>query len=178
VPDHRMRMAYRAERYHLTLIGHASGASLEPMSEGAATTLGASFAAMEPWLGYGVSPHGLAAFLGGAEPGCAKFAIEMDGKLAGAVVVREPWLLGPYLQFLGLLPGWQGRGLGKALLDWMAAEAPPNARHLWLCVTGSNARARAFYEREGFEHAARLADLVADGTDELLMRRRLRSLSK
>jgi ribosomal protein S18 acetylase RimI-like enzyme len=168
-------MAYRAERYDLTLGGQASGASLVRISAGTAATLGASFAAMEPWLGYRITPHGLAAFLGVTEPGCARFAIEMDGELAGAVVVREPWLLGPYLQFLGLLPGRQGGGLGKAVLDWMAAEAPPGARNLWLCVTGSNARARAFYEREGFEHAARLADLVADGTDELLMRRRLRA---
>ncbi|MGE0768838.1 MAG: GNAT family N-acetyltransferase [Hyphomicrobiaceae bacterium] len=166
--------AYGGNRYEIALPGTAP-ATLERVTPRDAMQLGAAFADMEPWLGYRVSAEALASFFGGSEPGGARFAIRFDGGLAGAVVVREPWLLGPYLQFLGLLPAYQGRGLGQAILGWMASEAPPAARQLWLCVTAGNTRACAFYERQGFEHAARLADLVADGTDELLMRRRLRS---
>ena len=162
------------QRRKLTVAG-ASAATLHEITRRDAERLGAAFAAMEPWLGYGMSAEVLASFLGKSEPGYARFAIYLDDALAGAIVVRETWLLGPYLQFLGLLPGQQGRGLGKAALDWMASQAPKGTRNLWLCVTASNTRARAFYERHGFEHAALLSDLVADGKDELLMRRRLRS---
>lgn len=166
--------AYGGERYELTLAG-AAIATLDKITPRDAELLGAAFASMEPWSGYGLSAEGLAAFLGRSEPGCVRFAIRHGGEIAGAIIVREPWLLGPYLQFLALLPGQQGKGLGKAALDWMASRAPRGTRNLWLCVTASNTLARAFYERHGFEHAAVLSDLVADGTDELLMRRRMLS---
>jgi len=113
----------------------------------------------------------LAAYFAASEANVARFVVRHDGALAGAVIVREPWLLGPYLQFLGLLPGWQGQGLGRAILDWMDREAPAGARNLWLCVTASNDKARGFYEKLGFTQAAALPDLVADGKDEILMRR-------
>lgn len=175
MPDDDMQPpAYGDQRYVLTL-PDASVAVLDRMTQRDAGLLGAAFASMEPWSGYRISAEVLASFLGKVEQGGMRFAIRLDGALVGAVVIREPWLLGPYLQFLGLLSGRQGMGLGKVVLDWMATAAPAGTRNLWLCVTASNVRARAFYEREGFVHAARLSDLVADGTDELLMRRRLHS---
>lgn len=168
------RTSYGAQPFRLEC-ADGSVATLSPMAGDDAEVLGAAFAGMEPWLGYRVPPGRLAVFLGSSEPGCVRFAIRHEGALAGAIVIRDPWLLGPYLQFLGLLPGQQGRGLGRAVLAWMEREAPREARNLWLCVTASNVRARAFYERAGFELVSTLPDLVADGTDELLMRRRLRS---
>jgi len=167
------RPAYGGRQYELAVAGAA--ATLDEITPRDAALLGAAFAAMEPWSGYGMSAEALASFLARAEPGYARFAIRLGSVLAGAIVVRETWLLGPYLQFLGLLPGHQGRGLGKAALEWMASQAPWGTRNLWLCVTASNTRARVFYERHGFEHAALLCDLVAAGKDEVLMRRRMRS---
>ena len=52
-------------------------------------------------------------------------------------------------------------------------EARRLGTNLWLTVSEFNERARAFYVRHGFEETARLSGLVADGTAELLLRKRL-----
>ena len=48
-------------------------------------------------------------------------------------------------------PATRGRGVGKALLDWIAAEARARGiRRLFLESGVDNERAHAFFEREGF----------------------------
>jgi ribosomal protein S18 acetylase RimI-like enzyme len=78
------------------------------------------------------------------------------------------------LQLLAILPEYQGRNLGLRLLQWMESEARRvESRQLWLCVSSFNTRARAFYERFGFEAAAVLEKLASDASDEVFMRKRL-----
>lgn len=170
---HRANAPYHAPRYELGQTSTGADLTLEALAPGDATALGAAFAAIDPWAAYGSTPEGLAAFFARAEPDCSRRAIRIAGALAGVVVVRSPWLHGPYLQFLGLMPGREGRGIGATVLQWMADEAPARTRNLWLCVSAINTRARAFYEREGYMVAATLPALAADHMDELLMRRRL-----
>ncbi len=141
---------------------------LEPIAADEAHILGSAFAAIDPWAAYNTPPARLAGSFAMEEADCCRRAIRVDGRLVGAVVVRSPWLHGPYLQFLGLLPGQQSGGCGAAVLEWMEGEAGPGTRNLWLCVSAINTRARAFYERHGYSHAATLDALAADGMDELL----------
>jgi ribosomal protein S18 acetylase RimI-like enzyme len=86
------------------------------------------------------------------------------------LVLRSPWLRGPYIEVLAVLPQAQGGGAGRALVAWAAAQGGGN---LWACVSAFNHGARAFYARSGFVEVTALADLVADGHDEILLRRRL-----
>jgi ribosomal protein S18 acetylase RimI-like enzyme len=41
-------------------------------------------------------------------------------------------------------------------------------------VSASNVGAQSFYRRYGYSEAARLDELIKDGEDEILMRKRLR----
>ena len=72
-----------------------------------------------------------------------------------------------------LLPEWRGRGLGRRL--WIATTAFANEagyRKLVIQVRGSNAAARQFYRRLGFQDCGRLSrQVVIDGIedDEVLM---------
>lgn len=168
-----VRRPFQAPTYDLGPAPSGEARGLSRLRSDEARRLGAAFAAIDPWRAYGISPVRLADFLAMEEVGCCRLGIRIAGTLAGAVVVRSPWLHGPYLQFLGLLPGAQGHGHGGAILDWMAQEAPPGTRNLWLCVSASNIKARAFYERHGYTLAATLPALAADHMDEVLMRRRI-----
>ncbi|TNC46789.1 GNAT family N-acetyltransferase [Rubellimicrobium rubrum] len=58
---------------------------------------------------------------------------------------------GDQVPALQVAPEARGRGIGRALLD----HAKSQNRHLALWVFEANARAVAFYEREGFEVARR-----------------------
>jgi ribosomal protein S18 acetylase RimI-like enzyme len=166
---------FRAPRYDLAPDPMTGAAwSLEPLGPDDAVRLAQVFAGIDPWVHYPYETAALAAYLGGPEPDAPRFALTCAGTAVGAVGLRLNWLRGPYLQFLGIVPEAQGHGLGAACLAWLEREARAGAeRHLWVLVSGFNARARAFYERHGFALAATLDDLVRDGSRELLMRKRL-----
>lgn len=152
----------------------APALTLGPVSSHDAAALGRAFAAMEPWSRYPFSPETLTAYLTGGEPHAPRFVIEADGEIAGVAGFRLELLRGPYLQFLGVLPAFQGSGIGAQILAWMEREAGPQARNLWVCASDFNTDALRFYERHGFTRVAVLDGLVQDGHDEVLLRKRLK----
>lgn len=157
---------------------HDLGAAmLRPVSAGDAQPLGAGLAAIEPWARMSYPASSLTAYLRREDPATRRFAVWIDDNLAGVVVVREPWLRGPYLELLGLLPAAQGRGIGAKILGWMEREAqtiePVRATNLWVLCSDFNTRALVFYRRHGFETVVPLDDLAAAGFTEILLRKRL-----
>jgi ribosomal protein S18 acetylase RimI-like enzyme len=147
---------------------------LKPLSLEHAVVLGEALSRMPPWSHFGWTAAELSEGLKNPAPGIISFEILVSGRLAGLISLQWPWLLGPYLQRLAILPGDQGNGIGQKVLSWMESCARlAGARQMWLCVSSFNPKARAFYERFGFTEAARLDRLVTDEADEILMRKRL-----
>lgn len=144
-----------------------------PMTPEWAAVLGPGLAAIDPWARVNYTGAQMTNFLAQTEAGAQRYAIIAGDEIAGTIVIRNPWLHGPYLNLFGLLPAFQGRGIGTAALGWMEEEARGRYRNLWLCVSEFNSEARRLYERQGYELAGRLDSLVFDGLDELLMRKRL-----
>lgn len=148
--------------------------AFEPMTAEAAESLGIAFAQIDPWAHYAFAPATLAAFLVEEEPGTQRFQIMADQTLAGAIVIQSKWFRGPYLQFLGVLPAFHRRGLGRVALGWFESAAQAdNARNLWVAASEFNVGAQAFYERHGFVRLATIDGLIAEGTAEVLFRKRL-----
>src|SRR5271169_5237064 len=79
-------------------------ARLSPLRRTSCETLAAEIVAMEPWSVMNYPADRLAAFLASADGGVARYVVNVDGEEAGAVSVRDPWLKGPYLELLALLP--------------------------------------------------------------------------
>jgi ribosomal protein S18 acetylase RimI-like enzyme len=154
---------------------HDLGAGLlRPLSANNAETLGQALAAMPPWSVIGWPAELLTAGFLRQRPSVSRFELVVEGELAGIVAIQDPFLHGPYLQILAILPGFQRRNLGLAVLQWMEREARRGeARQLWLCVSTFNNGAKAFYERFGFEAVTVLEKLATEASDELLMRKRL-----
>ncbi|MCR6629906.1 MAG: GNAT family N-acetyltransferase [Magnetospirillum sp.] len=142
--------------------------SLRPLFAGDVEVLAPALAAMDPWRTLGFTAAGLAAYLGHEDAALTRMVVERDGVAAAVVALRRPWLRGPYIELLGVLPAAQGGGIGRQLVDWAAVQGGGN---LWACVSAFNAPARAFYARAGFAEVAVLPDLVAVGQDEVLLRR-------
>jgi len=157
------------------LTGHDLGALvLRPMTAENAKKLARTLSAMPPWSVIGYPADRLADWLQGEQPALKKFEVLARDELAGVIVIQDPFLHGPYLKLIAILPEFQGRSFGLRLLRWMESEARRSeARQLWLCVSTFNTRAQAFYERYGFQAVAMLDKLASDGSDELLMRKRL-----
>ncbi len=152
------------------------GFDLEPMTPVAAKTIGPLLSRIDPWARYAYTGDALTAFLANEEPGAPRFAIKADRVIAGAISIRNNWLRGPYLQFLGILPGYQSHGIGGAILDWFENEARGiGAQNLWVAASEFNTRALSFYEKHGFNRIATLSDLVVEGSSEILLRKRLKA---
>jgi ribosomal protein S18 acetylase RimI-like enzyme len=148
--------------------------TLEPLKGQSAAKLAEALAAMPPWSVIGWPADRLARAFSRSMPSVNRFEVVAGGKLAGIVTVQSPFLHGPYLQLLAILPDFQGQKLGQKILEWMEAQARhEEARQLWLCVSSFNTRAQIFYRRFGFEQVALLERLASDAADEIFMRKRL-----
>lgn len=151
----------------------AGGVLARPLRTAEAAVLGAVCATIDPYLTLGLSASGLAGYLDRDDPALHRFALVDGETLAGVLVVRQPWLRGPFIEMLAVLPGHQGAGIGAAAIAWTAAQAALLSPNLWATVSDFNTAARAFYARHGFVETAELPGLVDDRFSEVLLRRRL-----
>ncbi len=152
----------------------AADISFRPMSAKSAEALGVALAAIDPWAHYRYTAQALTTFLRAEEDDAPRVEILLEGASAGAFSIRRTWLRGPYLQFLGILPSFQKKGIGNAVLSRFEAEGRgAQARNIWVSTSEFNVGALAFYERFGFIRVATLDALVAEGTNEILLRKRL-----
>ena len=147
-------------------------ARLEPLKPEACPGLAAAIVVMEPWSVMQYPAERLATFLVSPDQGVSHYCVSVQDVEAGVVSVRSPWLKGPYLELLALLPPAQNRGIGSRILAWFEETAiGQEARNLWVCASSFNGHALRFYARHGFRPAATLPGLVADGFEEILLRK-------
>ena len=151
--------------------------ALSPMTSAAAADLAPQIAGIGPWAHYNFDAEDLQASLLISGDGAIRYQLTCDAKPAGVVIVRSPWLAGPYLQILAVLPHLQGGGAGTAILHWYEQTAlTARMRNVWLCVSGFNSDAQRFYQRYGYTLIGHIPDLMRSGDDELLMRKNLANL--
>lgn len=78
------------------------------------------------------------------------------------------------VQTIAVLQEHRSRGIGSAMLTELLGEARRRgAREIFLEVRADNPRARAVYERFGFEEIGTRRRYYDDGTDAIMMRRKL-----
>ncbi len=96
-----------------------------------------------PWLAVVHSDAETHAWVGGVLiPEQNVWVAEVDGVVVGYAAIKGAWLNDLYVR-----PGYQGQGVGSALLA-NAMELSPAELNLW--TFQRNANARRFYERRGF----------------------------
>jgi GNAT superfamily N-acetyltransferase len=124
-------------------------------------------AGFDPYLRLGYRAETLAAYLTRPDSSLSRYAIESDGRFIGVLALRKPWLRGPLIEMLALLPDAQGRGLGSAILNRCKSDSGKN---LWATVSAFHEPARRFYAKAGFEELCALPGIVREGEDEILLR--------
>ncbi len=93
----------------------------------------------------------------------------------GFIRVHPNGLAGsPYIASVAIADEARGRGVGSMLVRHVEESYANTHRHIFLCVSSFNNRARRLYERLGYERVGELIDYVIDGQSEFLMMKRLR----
>ena len=136
-----------------------------------AEPIAATLAGMDPWLTLGYRAESMAQGLQSTHPDLARYLALRGGEVQALVSVRHPWLRGAYIELFAVLPRAQGQGVGRAALKFVEQTYRGRTANLWLLVSGFNAGARCFYEKQGFCPIGVITDLVTAGQDEVLMRK-------
>ncbi|MCS7060931.1 MAG: GNAT family N-acetyltransferase [Anaerolineae bacterium] len=105
-------------------------------------------------------------------PGVLRLKAVANEKLVGfAAGERQPRASVGWIVTIGVLPEFQGRGIGRALL--LEIERQMNARCVRLTVRRSNTRAIALYTRCGYRWVTTSRHYYHDGEDGLIMEKEL-----
>lgn len=146
---------------------------LYPLDYKAAEQLGLAIAAIDPWAHIGYEAEKLTNFLKAEEDALYHYKILFNNELSGVMTIRSPWLHGPYIQLLAILPSFQGQKIGSTLIEWLKSHSKQNYRNLWVIASKFNTNAIRFYERHGFTEQTQINDLVIDDHHEILFRIKL-----
>jgi ribosomal-protein-alanine N-acetyltransferase len=76
-----------------------------------------------------------------------------------------------YIQSIAVREEWRGRGLGSRLIAFAESRILREAPNVFICVSSFNTRARALYERLGYETVGELRDYIVRGQSEWLLRK-------
>ena len=150
------------------------GLSTEPVTQASAALLCPQFAASDPWKTLGYRSETLESYFTRPDPALARFALKGAHGWLGLLAVRSPWLRGPFIEFFGLLPEFQGQGHGSAVLRALEIHASAEGNQfVWVSATAGNVAAQRFYERAGYSEAFSLNGLIREGKDERFFQKRL-----
>lgn len=101
-------------------------------------------------------------------------AVEGDERRGFVLLHRRGVVGSPYLATIAVEPASRSRGIGSQLVSFTEDYFRNEARHLFLCVSSFNPRAKALYERLGYRQVGELPDYFIEGASEFLMHKRLR----
>jgi ribosomal protein S18 acetylase RimI-like enzyme len=133
-------------------------------------------AATDPWLRLG---RGFEPLYEGLTDGSREVHVAVDGEALLGVIALN--LRGPfvgYIQAICVTEAARGRGVGTELVAFAEERIFREWPNVFLCVSSFNERARALYERLGYEQVGLLRDYLVRGYDEILMRKSLAPLSE
>src|SRR3954468_16961867 len=134
---------------------------------------GSWIAALEPWRGLGYHADALGRYLARKARAHSVWVARTaaKGSPLAIAVVDDGVLLGGFIALLAVRSESSGQGLGRALVEHVAAQTFAARRWLYVSCDGNNAAALRFYRKLGFSRVGRLPDLVRQGRTEILLRK-------
>jgi [ribosomal protein S18]-alanine N-acetyltransferase len=99
------------------------------------------------------------------------FVAEAGGQVTGIAIVRQKFLLGDYLELLGVAGEARHQGTGTQLLAQVEAVVFARTKNLFACVSDFNTGARDFYRKQGFQEIGPMPNFLIPGSAEILLRK-------
>jgi [ribosomal protein S18]-alanine N-acetyltransferase len=125
----------------------------------------------DPWKRLGYQASDWNSYFTPLPQGRDSYVVDQNGKAAGIAVVRQKFLLGDYLELLGVADGARGKGLGGRLLAHVEAVVFARVKNLFACVSDFNDQARHFYKQQGYQEIGPMPNFLIPGTAEILLRK-------
>ncbi|HEX5646779.1 MAG TPA: GNAT family N-acetyltransferase [Nitrospira sp.] len=127
----------------------------------------------DPWVTLGYTAADWDRIFCPIPQGRDSYVAEFDGRVAGIALIRQKFLLGDYLELLGVA-GWARRqGIGGLLVTHIEELVFSRTKNLFACVSDFNTAARAFYKRLGYQEIGPIPNLLTPGSAEIFLRKTL-----
>ena len=123
----------------------------------------------EPWMTLGRDYE--ASLIVVRDPIAEAYVAEDGGQFVGFVLLSLQGVLNGYIRTIAVSPSHRSHGVGSQLMAFAEARVFQGSPNAFLCVTSFNDRARAFYERLGYQYVGELTDFFVPGVSELLYRK-------
>jgi len=94
-----------------------------------------------------------------------------EGQVAGVAIVKQKFLLGDYLELLGVAVWARQRGIGGQLLRHIEGLVFDRTKNLFACVSDFNTSARTFYKKHGYQEIGPMPNFLIPGSAEILLRK-------
>ena len=125
----------------------------------------------DPWQRLGYQASDWDNYFTPLPQGRDSYVVDQNGKAAGIAVVRQKFLLGDYLELLGVADWVRGTGLGGRLLAHVEASVFAREKNLFACVSDFNDQARYFYKKHGYQEIGPMPNFLIPGSAEILLRK-------
>ena len=125
----------------------------------------------DPWRRLGYQASDWDGYFTPLPQGRDSYVLDQNGRTVGIVVVRQKFLLGDYVELLGVADWARGKGLGSFLLAHVEAAVFARSKNLFACVSDFNDQARNFYKRQGYQVVGSMPNLLISGSSEILLRK-------
>jgi GNAT superfamily N-acetyltransferase len=125
----------------------------------------------DPWKTLGYTPEDWKRIFCPIPKDREAYVVESGGDVAGIAIVKPQFLLGDYLELLGIAPQARGTGLGTTLLNYVESAVFGRTKNLFACVSDFNMSARKFYKHRGFQEIGPMPNFLIPGSAELLLRK-------
>ena len=148
-----------------------TGPVVRSMTEEDRTNVIALLADSDPWKRLGYQANDWDSYFAPLPHARDSYVVDWNGRVAGIVVVRQKFLLGDYVELLGV-SGWaRGEGLGGLLLAHVESAVFARTRNLFACVSDFNDQARHFYKKQGYQEIGPMPNFLIPGSAEILLRK-------
>jgi len=126
----------------------------------------------EPWRSGGVTLD--KARVACAHPQYLLFVAHSGDHPCGAILLHPLGVASsPYIKWIVVEPEHRSHRVGRTMIQFAEDLFRKESKHLFLCVSRSNQRARSLYQQIGFAQVGELNNYFAEGDSEILMHKRL-----
>ena len=129
-------------------------------------------AGSEPWVTLGRGIEQSLAVLRNRELQEIYVAVYEETVVGFVVLIMKGAFVG-YIRTIAVHGAWRSIGLGRRLIRVAEERILRESPNVFICVSSFNGRAKAFYERLGYEIVGELRDYIVRGHSEWLMRKSL-----
>ena len=102
----------------------------------------------------------------------------VEEKVVGFLILRMDGAFVGYIQTVGVVSQWRGRGVGTRLIEYAEERIFRETPNVFINASSFNPGAQRLYERLGYEVVGELRDYIVPGHSEVLLRKTIGPLTE